>query len=155
MKKFLIILVFALASLGLSGQGLFTKIDQNAFKIKSKTLGVDSIVLPSVNKLRLVYGVTGTSFNLKTGEIGFLSSTGVGLSYINFKLNDESKPYATWGVTGMVLLANKENDPLYQEGGEVAMGALIAGSLGPLSVGPAYYPSIKKLLLNFGVQFTF
>ena len=155
MKKFIFIAMLVTLSAVISAQGLFTKIDQNAFVIKSKTLGVDSIVLPSINKFRLVYGVTATSFDLKTGEIGFLSSTGVGLSYTNYKLNDLGESYATWGVSGMVLLANKESDPLYEPDGEVAMGAMLAGSLGPLSVGPAYYPSIKKLLLNFGAKFTF
>jgi hypothetical protein len=155
MKRLLFIVTFALLSVALSAQGLFTKIDQDAFIIKSRALDVDSIVLPSVAKFRLAYGVTGTSIDLKTGSIGFLASTGVGVTYTNFKLDAEWKPYATWGVGAMVLIANENNQPLYEVDGKVATGILIEGSLGPVSVGPSYYPSVKKLLLNFGVQFTF
>jgi hypothetical protein len=153
MKRFIFVAILVTLSAVISAQGLFTKVTAKDFKASLK--GDSIVVVPVVNKFRLVYGVTGTSIDLKTGEIGFLSSTGVGVGYVNYKLDDLGKPYATWGVSGMVLIANEENLPLYETDGKVATGILLSGSLGPVSLGPSYYPSVKKLLLNFGLQFKF
>ena len=158
MKKllFLFLLVGLFASV--QAQSLFSKVSKDNFTIVNTnkiTLKAVSTTLEQLNTWRLTYGVTATSINLKTGAMGYLSSAGVGISRVNFKLDDKGEPYQTWNVGSMLLFGNKEGNTLITTGGSVDIGILVAGGLGPVSLGPAYFINSQTLLLNLKIDFTF
>jgi hypothetical protein len=156
MKKALMLFVLSVLTLGVFSQGLFTKVTRDDFALPlNGRLSASTTALTDLNVWRMTYGVTLTSLNLKTGELGVISSTGVGVSRVNYKLNTEGEPYATWNVGAMLLLGNKESTTLIANTGGVDIGILVAGGLGPISLGPAYFTGSKTLLLNLKVGFLF
>jgi hypothetical protein len=158
MKKALMLLVLSALTLGVMSQGLLDKVKKEDFTVVNTnriTLRAVSTTLTELNVWRMTYGVTLTSLNLKTGELGVISSTGIGMSRVNYKLSDQGEPYATWNVGGMLLFGNKESTTLITTTGSVDIGVLVAGGLGPISIGPAYFTGSKTLLLNLKVGFVF
>jgi hypothetical protein len=166
MKKLIVILVISFGVITLNAQGLFEKINRSNFVIlntdnssfmfsNTEKPTVVRSVISDLNVWRMTYGITAFSFNLKTGETGWVSSTGIGLARANFKLNSKGEPYQTWNVGAMLLLGNKESNTLLTTGGSADIGALISGGLGVFNIGPAYFFASKTLLLNFKVDFTY
>lgn len=151
-----IILLFTGSSSG-AAQGLLTKPDRADFVIKRKAInGADSITtLKEINKLAAVYGVTGQSLDLKTGGFGTLTSTGIGISKAWYKITDKGEVYKTKSITGMLLLGNQTNEPLYQEGVKGDYGILLTAGIGPIALGPGYFFVSKKAILAIQTQFTF
>jgi hypothetical protein len=150
MKKALMLFVLSVLTIGVFSQGLLDKVKRSDFVVLSRdylSATTSTTTLPQLNVWQLTYAVTATSLNLKTGAIGLLSSTGIGIARVNYKLGDDGEPYKTWNVGAMILLGNKESTTLITTKGDADVGILVAGGLGPLSIGPAYFTGSQTLHL--------
>ena len=161
-----VLFLFLLCVISLSGFAQIGKRVQKSdflvVKYQDKDKGfykvaIDTTLLTQLNVLKLTYGFNATSINLKTGEFSLVSSTGIGVSKVIYKLDDKGVPYKTWNYGGMFLLGKEDQSSLLEiePGDKAAFGFMLCGGFGPVTIGPSYFPSPKILLLNFNIGFVF